>query len=359
MNTDTTKKEKNMDGCLKNEGILANGFGIAPKTVMRDRRLSAEAKAIYCYFQSFAGSSGRAFPKRETILADLGMSKDRYYKHLKQLTDLDYLRLEKGGDHALKGRNIYVIVYNPKHLENDPGQRPVHGTKRLPDSAARTEEPTPPADQHEMPRLVPSVIHAAVRQHAPATGNQKDEIHKSLGIAKLIKQYPEQENHIRHIYHAVLDMANAESIKISGTVRDNESIMEMVKGMNEQNVLYALSAILQYKGKIKNKRAWIQACLLNSTFEDADSMESRIAYAVRLNKQAQAMAKEQGAATKEHKDAGSESDPYLEEKKKKINSLFCQMLHAKLAGNNALVKQCKHFISQIDEEIEKYKTQGA
>lgn len=344
MNTGTTKKEKNLDVCLKNEGILSNGFGIAPKTVMRDRRISAEAKAIYCYFQSFAGSSGKAFPKRETILADLGMSKDRYYKHLKQLTDLDYIRLEKSGEQALKGRNIYVIVSNPKGLGNEISR---HNAKVLPDPPICMEEPQKAPDHHK--------AHRAVRpaKHTPARENKKDGIHKALGIAKLIEQHPEHENHIRHIYHAVLDMMDAPIIKISGTVRNNESIMAMVKEMDERNVLYALSAFLQHKDKIKNKRAWIQACLLNSIFEDADAMEKSIAYVTRLSKQAQGMAEEQDAATRSHN--GDESDPYLEEKKKTINSLFCQMLHAKLAGDNTLVKQCRDIIEQIDEEIEKHK----
>lgn len=38
------------------------GFGIVLKLLMEDKRLSRDAKMIYAYFRSFAGSGNIAFP---------------------------------------------------------------------------------------------------------------------------------------------------------------------------------------------------------------------------------------------------------------------------------------------------------
>lgn len=40
---------------LRVEGIMAQGYGLNPKIVMRDKRLTPEAKCIYSYLCSFAG----------------------------------------------------------------------------------------------------------------------------------------------------------------------------------------------------------------------------------------------------------------------------------------------------------------
>ena len=114
------QKEKNICDILKFEGIMSGGFGIAPRIVMRDHRLSIEAKAIYAYFQSFAGNRESAFPARDTILNELSISKTRYYKYLNQLIEYDYIRVEREEKDGWKGRNIYVIVSNPESDNSEP-----------------------------------------------------------------------------------------------------------------------------------------------------------------------------------------------------------------------------------------------
>ena len=60
-------KEKNklsFEDQLLVEGINCMGYGIIPKYVMLDPDLTIEAKAIYAYFCSFAGSGNTAFPSR-------------------------------------------------------------------------------------------------------------------------------------------------------------------------------------------------------------------------------------------------------------------------------------------------------
>lgn len=91
-------------------GIFADGYGFVPKMMMRDKRLSVEAKAIYSYLSSFAGAGMTSFPSVELMLEELGMSKDRFYKHRKMLIDFGYVSIEQSkGQGSTFAKNTYVI----------------------------------------------------------------------------------------------------------------------------------------------------------------------------------------------------------------------------------------------------------
>jgi hypothetical protein len=61
---------------------------------MLDARLTAQAKAIYAYFASFAGAGTAAFPRRSTIMRDLNLSPTAYYPHFNLLIEHGYLSVE-------------------------------------------------------------------------------------------------------------------------------------------------------------------------------------------------------------------------------------------------------------------------
>lgn len=91
-------------------GIFADGYGFVPKMMMRDKRLSVEAKAIYSYLSSFAGAGMTSFPSVELMLEELGISKDRFYKHRKLLIDFGYVSIEQSkGQGSTFAKNTYVI----------------------------------------------------------------------------------------------------------------------------------------------------------------------------------------------------------------------------------------------------------
>lgn len=58
------------------------GYGLVYRTVMRRRDLTAEAKAIYAYLCSFAGSGTTCYPSVELMCAELGMGEERFGKHM-------------------------------------------------------------------------------------------------------------------------------------------------------------------------------------------------------------------------------------------------------------------------------------
>lgn len=122
---------------LKQEEILSKGYGIIPKFVMKDKELSAEAKAIYAYLCSYSGAGDTAFPSVELMCNDLKMSRNRFEKHRKDLIDRGYIvisrkRLENGFSN-----NIYQL---PKvlSLQSVPLQNVAVGNVALQNEATNS-----------------------------------------------------------------------------------------------------------------------------------------------------------------------------------------------------------------------------
>lgn len=115
---------------LRIDGIFKLGSGPLPRFAMCDTDLSIDAKAIYSYLCSYAGSGNTQFPSRETILADLDIGKDRYYNAYNQLIDNEYIRVEQSrvelsdnNDLQGYGRNIYTINNYPKKYVESKAKR--------------------------------------------------------------------------------------------------------------------------------------------------------------------------------------------------------------------------------------------
>ena len=108
-------QEKEFENILLVEGINAKGYGTIPKLVMKDRRLTAQAKAIYAYFCSYAGCGSTAFPKVSQIIYDINMTNKTYYKHFTLLTENGYITVIKRKKEGNKfDNNIYKLNLNPQ-----------------------------------------------------------------------------------------------------------------------------------------------------------------------------------------------------------------------------------------------------
>lgn len=95
---------------LQVEGINSKGFGIIPKMVMQDDRLSIQAKAIYGYFCSYAGAGKQAFPRVTRIIKDLSVNRSSYYKHFNQLRDCGYIKADQKRINGKMSYNIYTLM---------------------------------------------------------------------------------------------------------------------------------------------------------------------------------------------------------------------------------------------------------
>ena len=100
--------------------LYETGFGILPKSVMHDTNLSMQAKCVFAYFVTYAGTGNTAFPKRDTIMYHLGISKDSLTKYLKELKTKGYLEVEQVKSE--KGRfqhNVYKLIPYPNFSDTE------------------------------------------------------------------------------------------------------------------------------------------------------------------------------------------------------------------------------------------------
>lgn len=74
--------------------VMADGFGIVSRKVMRAEFLTNNAKALYSYLCSFAGNGNTAFPGTETIKRELRMCKDTFYGARKELVSYGIIEVE-------------------------------------------------------------------------------------------------------------------------------------------------------------------------------------------------------------------------------------------------------------------------
>lgn len=106
---------------IRVHGIMSKGFGQVSKFVMMNPLLSIGAKGVYGYFVSYTGGGNNtAFPGRDKIVSDLGVTKDTYYKYLKELTESGLITVSQqncpGPDSRGFQRNIYTVELYPDEL---------------------------------------------------------------------------------------------------------------------------------------------------------------------------------------------------------------------------------------------------
>lgn len=113
------------ENILKLDSLLSMGYGIIPKKAMRDKRLTPEAKAIYAYLCSFAGSGNTAFPSVDLMCAEIGMSEDRFYRHRKLLVQCGYIAFKQiRGGRGKTGSNVYTILQSQEEIRDSQNAVP-------------------------------------------------------------------------------------------------------------------------------------------------------------------------------------------------------------------------------------------
>lgn len=97
---------------LQLDGIFTEGYGIIPKSVMRDKGISLSAKAIYSYFCSHAGQGDTCFPSQNSICYDLDISRGSLAKYLRELTVKGYIVTEQVKENGRFSHNIYRLPHD-------------------------------------------------------------------------------------------------------------------------------------------------------------------------------------------------------------------------------------------------------
>lgn len=122
-------------------GIKSLGYGMIPKAVMIDKRLSPKAKGIYAYFASYTGSGNSSFPKKQNILFHLGINESTYYSHYKQLIECNYLTTKQRNVNGTFSVNDYFLVDNPDELLVE--KKKVEDEEDLLDNGSALDLPNP------------------------------------------------------------------------------------------------------------------------------------------------------------------------------------------------------------------------
>lgn len=116
-NVDNVKDKFNITNeRIQFTGIKSLGYGMIPKALMIDERLSVKAKGIYAYFASYTGSGNSSFPKRDNILFHLNLSESTYYTHYNQLITFNYITTKQRAVNGKLSVNDYFLVDNPDEL---------------------------------------------------------------------------------------------------------------------------------------------------------------------------------------------------------------------------------------------------
>lgn len=111
---------------LQINDIFNQGYGLSPKSVMKDKSLSIEAKAIYAYLASYSGAGITSFPSVSLVCGDLGISRQRFNKYRKQLEDAGLVTVTQIKNKGIFSHNVYTLNTVPM-LRNPTTDKPTTG----------------------------------------------------------------------------------------------------------------------------------------------------------------------------------------------------------------------------------------
>jgi DNA-binding transcriptional regulator YhcF (GntR family) len=86
---------------------LKQGFSQIPRTVLRAKNLSLQAKSLYALLLDYAWQKGSCFPGQNRLGKDLGVHRNTIQKYLLELKDFGLIKWDRRG---FKQTNIYYIL---------------------------------------------------------------------------------------------------------------------------------------------------------------------------------------------------------------------------------------------------------
>ena len=88
------------------------GWGRVYQDVTRNKNLSAAAKGVYAYFAAPCGVSDKCFPSVDTIISEMGMGKDTFYRHINALVAAGVVEKRQAiGEDGKFGRTLYRLTH--------------------------------------------------------------------------------------------------------------------------------------------------------------------------------------------------------------------------------------------------------
>src|SRR3954453_12273128 len=88
--------------------ISSGGFTQVPNFLLKDPKISANAKVVYSMLLSYAWNNDRVFPGQERMAKDLGLSTPTISRAIHELEEYDLLEIERRGQGKT---NIYILKF--------------------------------------------------------------------------------------------------------------------------------------------------------------------------------------------------------------------------------------------------------
>src|SRR3954451_8566117 len=88
--------------------VSAHGFTQVPNFLLKDPKISANAKVVYSMLLSYAWNNDRVFPGQERMAKDIGTSQPTIARAVKELEDNGWLEIQRRGQGKT---NVYILKY--------------------------------------------------------------------------------------------------------------------------------------------------------------------------------------------------------------------------------------------------------
>ena len=88
--------------------VSAGGFTQVPNIILKDPKLSTNAKVVYALMLSYAWHNNRVFPWQDRMAEDLGTSRPTVTKAVAELVQEGWLETQRRGQGKT---NIYILKY--------------------------------------------------------------------------------------------------------------------------------------------------------------------------------------------------------------------------------------------------------
>lgn len=88
------------------------GYGVVYQDVTRNSNISAAAKGLYAYLSAFCGASDECYPSVETIIKEMSMSRDTFYRHINALVAAGIVEKQQTiNDGGKFGCTVYRVTH--------------------------------------------------------------------------------------------------------------------------------------------------------------------------------------------------------------------------------------------------------
>ena len=302
-------------------GIKRAGYGMIPRSVMIDPRLTPTAKVIYAYLASFSGAGKVAFPEVKNIQYHLGIGRTAYFSHMKKLTETNYITAVQRHENGKLGVNDYWLNDNPDESSVAPLEQRrktkrvvVTGAEGQVSQSAAKEHSVQSAGKEHTAKVHPAAEHTdkepsaretPVREHTVGEITAQETIIKnsslinsSLSISHSINKVsthwtdgmswgeiidyieckldpdetcavmniPLSRENYDFIAQVIADFlcSDRKKLRIRGVEHDRGDVIDKLLALDLYDYAYIIDKIKSVEGTIKNVRSYCLVCLYSA-----------------------------------------------------------------------------------------------